>query len=110
MSTLRAGIQRTALAVMLTIAGVGGIYAQSSWCGRSPSDWCEGSFDDPCSRHHATDACKADRQCYGVPYRGESLVACMDDGQQRGFARNCPTVGCTSVPLARRRQWPEWPW
>jgi hypothetical protein len=31
-----------------------------------------------------------------MPYQGESVVACQLDG--RGFASNCPTVGCTSTP------------
>jgi hypothetical protein len=29
-----------------------------------------------------------------MAYRGESLVACKDDGH--GFSLNCPTVGCVS--------------
>ena len=36
----------------------------------------------------------ADLRCYGMPYRGESFVPCFLDA--RGFASNCPTVGCTS--------------
>jgi hypothetical protein len=28
-------------------------------------------------------------------YRGESVVACIIDA--RGFASNCPTVGCRSL-------------
>jgi len=63
-------------------------------CGMSPSDWCLSYRGDPCNRHKNTEACKADPKCYGMPYRGESFIACMFD--ERGFASNCPTVGCTS--------------
>jgi hypothetical protein len=34
-----------------------------------------------------------------MPYRGESLVACKFDA--RGFAENCPAVGCISLTGAR---------
>jgi hypothetical protein len=51
---------------------------------------------DPCGRHRNVVACRADPACYGMPYQGESVVACQLDG--RGFASNCPTVGCTSTP------------
>ena len=37
----------------------------------------------------------------GMRYRGESVIACILD--ERGFASNCPTVGCTSDPPARPR-------
>jgi hypothetical protein len=63
-------------------------------CGISLSDWCPSRPGDPCGRHKNTAACKADAKCYGMPYRGESLIACMYDA--RGFASNCPTVGCTN--------------
>ncbi len=68
-------------------------------CGTSPSDWCPSSPGDPCGQHKNTAACKADPKCYGMPYKGESFVACMFDA--RGFASNCPTVGCTSRRPAR---------
>ena len=32
----------------------------------------------------------------GLDNEGESVVACQLDA--RGFASNCPTVGCTSTP------------
>jgi len=64
-------------------------------CGRSPSDWCPSPPGDPCGAHKDAASCKADSACFGMPYRGESLVACQSD--ERGFASNCPTVGCTSV-------------
>jgi hypothetical protein len=68
-------------------------------CGVSPNDWCPSRRGDPCGRHKNTAACKADPKCFGMPYRGESLVACFLD--ERGFASNCPTVGCTSKPPKR---------
>jgi hypothetical protein len=37
-----------------------------------------------------------------MPYRGESVVACLLDS--RGFASNCPTVGCSSTPPRRPRR------
>jgi hypothetical protein len=63
-------------------------------CGISIKDWCPSRPGDPCNRHKNATACKADLKCYGMPYRGESVVPCMFD--ERGFASNCPTVGCTS--------------
>ena len=63
-------------------------------CGLSPSDWCPSPPGDPCGAHKDTEACRADPKCVGMPYRGESVIACIFD--ERGFASNCPTVGCTS--------------
>ncbi|MFO0669848.1 MAG: hypothetical protein U0235_09525 [Polyangiaceae bacterium] len=63
-------------------------------CGASPSDWCPGPKDDPCSAHKNTAECRADPKCKGRPYRGESVIACKDDGS--GFSPNCPSVGCIS--------------
>jgi hypothetical protein len=63
-------------------------------CGTSIEDWCPSYRGDPCNRHKTTAECKADRKCYGMPYRGVSFVPCFLDA--RGFASNCPTVGCTS--------------
>jgi len=68
-------------------------------CGTSPSDWCPAPEGDPCGRHMDAASCRADPACYAMPYRGESMIACILDG--RGFASNCPTVGCTSVPPKR---------
>ncbi|WP_296518086.1 hypothetical protein [Rhodopseudomonas sp.] len=62
-------------------------------------DWCVERPSDRCTRHLNAEACKADKACYGLPYRGESLVACQFD--ERGFGLNCPTVGCTSTPPRR---------
>jgi hypothetical protein len=63
-------------------------------CGLSPGDWCPSPPGDPCRRHRDAASCKADPKCEGMPYRGESVVACLWD--ERGFASNCPTVGCIS--------------
>jgi len=64
-------------------------------CGISPSDWCPSPPEDPCGRHKNAADCKADPLCGGMPYRGESVEACIFD--QRGFASNCPAVGCRSL-------------
>jgi hypothetical protein len=69
---------------------------RSPACGTHPGDWCPSPPDDPCGRHPDAKACGADPACYGMPYQGESLVACEFD--KRGFSSNCPAVGCTSVP------------
>jgi hypothetical protein len=84
--------------LILLLGSAGDGNAQGNACGVSPGDWCAVP-GDACNRHKTAEACKADRQCYGIGYRGESVVACVDDGQGRGFASNCPTVGCTSAPL-----------
>ena len=68
--------------------------APANPCGLSPNDWCPSPPGDPCGAHHDTTSCKADPTCVGVPYRGESAVACHLD--PRGFADNCPTVGCVT--------------
>ena len=43
---------------------------------------------------------KPTRNATAMPYQGLSCVPCMLD--ERGFASNCPTVGCTSTPPRRR--------
>ncbi len=63
-------------------------------CGLDPSDWCPSPAGDRCGEHHDEDACRADARCEGMPYRGESLVACKPDG--KGFWSNCPAVGCVT--------------
>jgi len=65
-------------------------------CGLSPDDWCAAPEGDPCGRHGDEAACRGDPACFAMPYRGESVVPCLWD--QRGFASNCPAVGCTSTP------------
>ena len=67
-------------------------FAVNDNCGYSPSEWCTSEKDSPCGRHKTVDACRADRACRGMEYRGESVVACQWDGD--GYATNCPTVGC----------------
>lgn len=64
----------------------------SESCGQSPSDWCPSPPGDPCGAHKNQAECRADPACEGMPYQGESVVACMPDGQ--GFWTNCPAVGC----------------
>ena len=64
-------------------------------CGESPSDWCAAPPGDPCGQHHDVASCRADPLCVGMPYRGESVVACLPG--DRGFSPNCPTVGCESA-------------
>jgi hypothetical protein len=65
-------------------------------CGLNPDDWCAAPEGDPCGRHTNEAACRADLACFAMPYRGESVVPCLRD--ERGFASNCPAVGCTSTP------------
>jgi hypothetical protein len=74
-------------------------------CGVSPNDWCGGPPGDSCGRHPNAASCKADNACFGLPYRGESTVACQFD--TRGFGTNCPTVGCTSVAPMKRNSPPR---
>ncbi|MFO1518704.1 MAG: hypothetical protein U1F57_03420 [bacterium] len=63
-------------------------------CGISPTDWCPSPAGDSCGAHKNEKECRADPKCKGMPYRGESVEACMADG--RGFWSNCPAVGCVS--------------
>jgi hypothetical protein len=91
-------ISRMGVAVSLVLATP--IVAQPVLCGLSVDDWCPAPIGDRCGRHKNTASCKADPSCYGMPYRGESFAACIFD--TRGFAFNCPAVGCTSTPPAMR--------
>jgi hypothetical protein len=61
----------------------------------SPSDWCSSAEGDECGKYKDAASCRADVKCGGIPYRGESLVACAYD--ERGFADNCPAVGCVAL-------------
>jgi hypothetical protein len=79
-------------ALLLLVAAA----ASGPGCGLSPGDWCAAPPRDPCGRHPNERACRADPRCVGLPYRGESVVACMPD--RRGFWSNCPAVGCVSRP------------
>ena len=91
-------VRSTLLIIILVLL----TYASEGWasgrreCGISLKDWCPSYRGDPCNRHKNTAACVADPKCFGMPYRGESLIACVFD--ERGFGSNCPTVGCTSRP------------
>ena len=66
--------------------------ARKASCGAAPGDWCTSAADGPCGAHPDQASCRADDRCEGMPYRGESVVACMPDG--KGFWSNCPAVGC----------------
>lgn len=61
-------------------------------CGASIDDWCTSPNDGACGRHMNEKDCRADSNCAAVRYSGESVVACHWD--ERGFADNCPAVGC----------------
>ena len=63
-------------------------------CGTRIHDWCPSPAGDPCGEHKDVTSCRADKKCKGMPYKGESIVACRYDAT--GFATNCPTVGCIS--------------
>jgi hypothetical protein len=80
------------IALLLSLAAEA--QASDRTCGISTNDWCPSRRGDLCNRHKNTAACQADPKCYGMPYRGVSFVPCFLD--ERGFASNCPTVGCTS--------------
>ena len=90
---------RVALARLAPLAVLLGLFAPIAAtagvpCQLDPTGWCPGEKDDTCGRNHFVWSCKLDTACYGVPYLGESVVACKLD--ERGFGINCPTVGCTS--------------
>jgi hypothetical protein len=90
------------IAATMVFAADRDIWAQTPLCGVGLSDWCPAPPGDPCGAHGNTAQCKADPRCYGMPYRGESVVPCLFDA--RGFASNCPTVGCTSTRPADATQ------
>jgi hypothetical protein len=50
---------------------------------------------DPCAEHKDAASCKADANCGGAAYKGESVAACQYDA--RGFTTNCPWVGCIAL-------------
>ena len=86
---------RLAALVLLAALTPAPAIAQPPPCGFSPNDWCSSPANDPCGRHKTAAACKADNACHGLRYRGTSTIACLWD--TRGFASNCPTVGCVSA-------------
>jgi hypothetical protein len=85
-----------AISILVALSVVSAARAQPGECGMAHTDWCPSPAGDPCGRHKTKAACMADRACVGMRYRGESVIACMWDA--RGFAPNCPTVGCVSAP------------
>jgi hypothetical protein len=88
-----------ALMAMPAFAVAQPVHRPRPTCGLRPQEWCSPPPGDPCGRHRNAAACRADPACYGMRYRGESVVACQVD--ERGFGINCPTVGCTSTPPQR---------
>jgi hypothetical protein len=51
-----------------------------------------------CRAYPDRKGCEADAKCGGIPYWGESLVACIFDA--RGFSNNCPYVGCKAAEVS----------
>jgi hypothetical protein len=74
--------------------GVATASVADPFCGMRSTDWCASPPGDPCGDHKDQASCRADARCKGQVYGGESAVACIVD--DRGFASNCPTVGCLS--------------
>jgi len=89
------------IAILLTPAAmiVAPAQTESPKCGLSWDDWCRAAPGDICGRHMDTASCQADPACYGMPYRGQGFAACIFDA--RGFAFNCPAVGCSNRPPPR---------
>lgn len=83
--------KRPILFLMLASAPMSGAWSAGG-CGASINDWCTGLKDGACGAHMNEAACKSDEACMAARYSGESLVACHWD--ERGFADNCPAVGC----------------
>ena len=82
---------RLILALILIAVPVGFARAENM-CGGSIDDWCTSPKDSACGAHLNEADCRADSKCVAVRYSGESVVACHWD--ERGFADNCPAVGC----------------
>jgi hypothetical protein len=80
------------LAFLLTMAIAPATAQAQNICGASINDWCISAKSDACGRHMDEASCRADTKCAAVRYSGESVVACHWDA--RGFADNCPAVGC----------------
>jgi len=87
---LRLAGKAALISIWLTMPAV-----SQTLCGMSPQDWCPAPVNDPCGKHKSVSACRSDPACFGLPYKGESIIACQMD--KRGFSNNCPTVGCTST-------------
>ena len=84
------------LGTILLTAGPEGEVRAFPDCQYTPRGWCPGVPGDPCGAHANEALCRADKRCAGLPYQGESFVACLSDGH--GFASNCPAVGCRMAP------------
>ena len=84
----------SAIAVLLALLVSEAASAQGL-CGMGVHDWCKAPNGDVCNIHHDAASCRADARCTAMPYRGESVVACIYD--KRGFPTNCPVVGCISI-------------
>jgi hypothetical protein len=80
------------IVLVLAIAMSAPLARASGLCGMSFDDWCTTASDGVCGRHPDEVSCRADNRCVAVRYSGESVVACHWD--ERGFADNCPAVGC----------------
>src|SRR5258708_3084621 len=91
---------RLALSALTVLLGCAAAPAGPG-CGLSPSDWCPAPAGDPCGAHPDEKSCRADPQCRGLPYQGESVVASNPDG--KGFSSNGPAVGCVSRSDPRGR-------
>src|SRR5438067_3851568 len=89
-----AGLANTVVVLVLLAANTAAGQPSNLPCGFSPKDWCPSPAGDPCGRHRSQQECRADPACEGMRYRGESVVACMQD--EHGFWINCPAVGCIS--------------
>ena len=94
------------------VAGAGEAARSFPFCQINPQGWCPSAGWDRCGRHSDTASCKADPGCRGLPYHGESVIACLSDG--KGFATNCPSVGCVSrcigLESAQCRQYQDPPY
>ncbi len=78
--------------VLVLISAPVCIAQTASMCGGSINDWCTSAGDGACGGHANEADCRADAACLAVRYSGESVVTCHWD--ERGFADNCPAVGC----------------
>jgi hypothetical protein len=83
-------IRYVALLALLTLPA--SLVRADNFCGARTNDWCTSAKDGACGRHMNEADCRADAKCVAMRYEGESVVACNWD--ERGFADNCPTVGC----------------
>jgi hypothetical protein len=69
--------------------------ANQALCEQNPKASACGECS-PC-RAMTLDECKADLRCRGIEYWGESFAMC--DFDDRGFATNCPVLGCQQATM-----------